>query len=459
VRPYRGTLLTPTRLYLVAFVVTNIGVGGFTLATGLVLFKETGSAGTFSALVATEYALGFVGQFVGGSVLDRFDVLQVALWSNGLRSAAVLLAGAFGLVTGGQGLLVAAFLVSGFIRPLYRSASFALVPRVCPPDDLPRVNGLRFGLLQVAQIGGLLVVAVLITAIPSPGVVATVGCFFLTGTIVLSLLRGQPGVSFAPVGGAAHPPAPVGGAAHPPAPSGGAAGAVALRPAGGGVARAVTAGLRSLLVTWREVGAVFRAVPSVLVHLSIACVAPVVVSLMTILVAPVNTALHGGSLGIALLDGGVTVGALASILAVRRLDRTRFAAAIGVAIAVIAAALATLALAGHIWLAAFAFFGVGVGSAGAASLLDTLLQLRTDRALIGRVSVSQEFVVSVSALLLLPFTGTAVANWGFHATSAVFALVVAAALAALLVAAARLRADLFERRLSLQPVLSSRRGT
>lgn len=428
--------VTPTRLYLVAFVVTNIGVGGFTLATGLVLFKATGSAGTFSALVATEYALGFVGQFVGGSVLDRFDVLHVALWSNGVRSAAVLLAGGFGLVTGSQALLVGAFLVSGFIRPLYRSASFALVPRVCPPDELPRVNGLRFGLLQVAQIGGLLVVAVLITAIPSAGVVATVGCFFLTGTLVLSLLRTQPGVTFAPV---------------PQRAAG-----LAAAPARGGLAAAAGNALRPLLRTWREVGVVFREVPSVLVHLGVACVAPVVVSLMTILVAPVTTALHGGSVGIALLDGGVTVGALASILAVRRLNRAHFTAAICTALAVIAVGLTTLALAGTIWVAAFAFFAVGVGSAGAASLLDTLLQLRTDRELIGRVSVSQEFVVSVSALVLLPFSGTAVARWGLHLTSAAFALVVAAALAALLVAAARLRAGLFERRLSLQPALSLR---
>jgi hypothetical protein len=434
VRPGRA-IVTPTRLYLVAFVVTNIGVGGFALATGMALFAATGSAGTFSALVATEYALGFIGQFVGGSILDRLDVLRVAVWSNGLRSTVVLLAGGVGLLAAGRTLLIGAFLLSGFIRPLYRSASFALVPRVCPPEDLPRVNGLRFGLLQVAQIGGLLVVAGLITVLPSAGVVFTVGCFFLAGTLIMSRLRTLPRAAFTTPGGDASDR------------SDNAAAAVWSRIQPVRHRRPPLA----LVRTWREVATVFRSVPSVCVHLAVACVAPVVVSLASILVVPVNTALHGGPLGIALLDGGVTIGSLVAVIAIRRTGRPQYLPGIGLGITAIVGALATLSLARHILLAAVAFFLVGLGSAGAASLLDTLLQLRTAPELIGRLSVCQEFMVSVSALLMLPYSGTAVARWGFQPTAAAFALIVSLYLAVLLVAGLRLRGDLFGRRLSLQP--------
>ena len=59
----------PVPVYLSAFFLTNVGVGGFTLATGLALYKQSGTATTFAWLVAVEYALGLVGQFVGGSIL------------------------------------------------------------------------------------------------------------------------------------------------------------------------------------------------------------------------------------------------------------------------------------------------------------------------------------------------------------------------------------------------------
>lgn len=373
-----------TRIYLAAFVLSNVGVSGFTLATGLLLFADTGSAGVFGALVAVEFGLGLGGQVLGGSTLDRMDVLTAAVRANTVRSALIIVGGLAALASSEVWPVAVPFLVASVIRPIYRAASFALVARVCPAEDLPRVNALRFGLLQVGQGGGLLLVAGLVAVAPLEIAFTAVGVVLALATVLLAQLRRYATQGFGPAGGA-----------------------TGERP--------------SLRQNWVELGRLLRRVPSLGPHLLLGCAAPLVAAALTVFVAPVNAALHGGSLGIVALDGGAAVGALAAVVLARR--QRPAALPRGVPIGLVTMALGLLVLAGSadIRLAAVAFVIANAGAALTAVCLDSLLQLRTDRELLGRVSICQEFTLTMVALPLLPLAGAPPGPDRFETSAMLFA--------------------------------------
>ncbi|MGE7434521.1 MFS transporter [Kitasatospora sp. NPDC001175] len=402
-------------IYLIGFFLTNVGVGGFTLAIGLALYRQTGSADTFALLVGVEYALGLAGQLLGGSILDRRDVLTVGLVSNSIRGVAVLVGGALFLASDSQLVLVSAFLVSAFIRPLYRAASFVMVRQVADVAVMPQVNTLRFGLLQVAQLAGLGVVSGLFVVLPSGAVLCAVAVFFLSGTAVHFLLRGIPDRSAAQGAGEPKSPAPM-----------------------------------TLRENWRQLGQVLRSNPGLCVHLVIGVMPSVITSLASVLVAPVNQALRGGPLGITVLDGGASVGALLTVLVVRRIDARR-PYLVGVACATAVLALGLLAGASALPVAGLAFLGIGVATTLGATTSDTILQLRSAPQLLGRLSITRESATSITAIAMIPLTGPVTTDWGVHVTALVFTGVAAAYLSLFLVTAAVLRGRFFGQRAELRP--------
>jgi hypothetical protein len=84
------------RFYMCAFVVTNVAVGGFALAMGLAMYDATGSATAFGAMVGLESLIGIGGQFLGGSFLDRRNVLRIAIAGNSTRGLAIGLGAVLG---------------------------------------------------------------------------------------------------------------------------------------------------------------------------------------------------------------------------------------------------------------------------------------------------------------------------------------------------------------------------
>lgn len=370
------------RRYLFGYFVTNVGVGGFTLAVGLILFARTGSAEMFGVLVGMEFGLGLIGQVIGVSVLDRRDALKVAIIANVVRGGAVLGCGALLLATAGTTVLVSVFLVSAIIRPLYRAASFALVVRVCEPVELARVNGLRFGLLQVAQVTGLLWVSLLNAVAPQPVMLLGVAVCLLAGTAILAGLRHLP-------------------------------------------AQAPPTTADRMFGRWQELGAAFRRTPAVAVHLLLGCAGPLAVALAAVLVAPVNAELGGGALGIIALDGSAAIGSFVAVMITRKFAVERLPSLIWAAPPLMAAGLLLLGLNQSVSAAVVAFLGLGCGSVLSATALDSLLQYRTAARLVGRLAISQEAAVSLFALVALPVFGRLLAENGVGVASVVFATVLA----------------------------------
>ncbi len=392
-------------VYLVSFFLTNVGVGGFTLVTGLALYRQTGNASAFGYLVAIEYGLGFVGQTVGGSVLDRRPVLGVALTSNTLRTVMVLLGGALLWSGCGQLALIIAFLVSAFIRPVYRSASFVLARLVSPVASRARVNALRFALLQAAQLCGMGVVAGLYAVLPVGCVVCVVGVLFLVGTATLTLLRATVHGATADAG-------------------------------------TVSEDRVSLAENWRQLGHVLGGNPGLRMHLILGALPAVITSLATVLVAPVNAAFGGRSIGVAVLDGSASVGALLAVLLVRRIGGQR-SVLVGVSCAIAVGSLLLLAAAPSLAVAGLAFFLLGIAAALGATSLDTLLQSRASAAILGRLAITQECAISLTAIALIPLSGPLIEGLGVHGTALLYGSVTACYLLVFVLATAALRGRLF----------------
>lgn len=400
-------------VYITGFTLTNIGVGGFTLAVGLAFYEKTGSATTFGFLVALEYAIGFVGQLVGGSVLDRYSTLGVALLTNSVRCLFVFLGGLFLLLTDAQLPLMIAFVISAFIRPQYRSASFVLARQVSPPAELKRINSLRSAYLPAAKLTGLGVVALLAAFVSSGVVLCVLTVFFLAGTLGFAALRRLPQVD-----------------------------AEGERSDGGSVRPT------SLAESWGQLVRALRSVPGLCVHLVLSGMPATVTALAAVLVAPVNHWVHGGSYGIAVLDGGVAVGALCSITLARRLaTRTSL---VGVACALSAVALIVLAAGDTLLVAGFSFWLLGVATTLGATTLDTFLQLRASEEILGRLFITQEFVISLTAVALLPLSGEFASDRGIPFTASVYAAVAALYLVLFLAALLVLRHRLFGDRVDLK---------
>ncbi|MEV7404976.1 MFS transporter [Streptomyces sp. NPDC091267] len=373
-------------VYLAGFTLTNVGVGGFTLAVGLAFYEKTGSASTFGLLVALEYAIGFVGQLVGGSVLDRYSTLGVALLTNSVRCLFVFLGGVCLLLTDARAPLTIAFVISAFIRPQYRSASFVLSRQVSPPSELKRINSLRSAYLPAAKLTGLGVVALLAAFFSSGVVLCVLTVFFLAGTLGFAALKWLPDGD--PASG---------------------------RPDGGSVRPT------SLAESWGQLARALKTVPSLCVHLVLSGMPATLAALAAVLVAPVNHWVHGGSYGIAVLDGGVAVGALCSITVARRLATRTYLVAVACALS--AAALILLAVSRTLLVAGISFWLLGVATTLGATTLDTFLQIRASEEILGRLFITQEFVISLTAVALLPVSGEFASDRGIPFTASVYAAV------------------------------------
>ena len=188
--------------------------------------------------------------------------------------------------------------------------------------------------------------------------------------------------------------------------------------------------------------------PGLLVHLVLGGLPVVIVSLAAVLVAPVNDAVGGASFGIVILDGGASVGALAAILAVRRWNGARTSAAIGYATVMAIVGLLCVAESRSLLFAAAGFVLLGTASALGATVLDTRLQLRADRAILGRLAISQECVAALTAIALIPLLGPLLKNAGVQGAALTYSAVAAGYLFLFLVARAWLRDRLFDQKIS-----------
>jgi hypothetical protein len=96
---------------------------------------------------------------------------------------------------------------------------------------------------------------------------------------------------------------------------------------------------------------------------------------------------------------------------------------VGVACALSVAALLLLASSSTLLVAGISFWLLGVATTLGATTLDTFLQVRAAPEILGRLFITQECVISLTAILLLPVSGEFASDRGIDFTATVYAAV------------------------------------
>jgi MFS family permease len=187
-RPGAPPTTSPALVSLCAAVtVSELGDWLMFIALPLVVLRSSGSAFATSAVFLAELVPAVVIGTVGGPVIDRHDPgrLLAALTA---AQALVLLP----LLWAGPGSIWLVYVVAAIqaaFTSLTTPTQQAIVPRLFPPSDVARVNGLVITAENVARLAGSPLGGVLLPIIGLHGLVlADTASFVLSGILLLPLL-------------------------------------------------------------------------------------------------------------------------------------------------------------------------------------------------------------------------------------------------------------------------------
>jgi MFS family permease len=157
------TLTRDAKLLLLASIISNVGNGIYTLAVGKLLYDQTGSALSFGIVIAFEYLMIFLSNFLAGPIVDRYANSRMLTLVDGCRAAFIL---ALCLLIQDELPLVLVTLISFVIfigKPFYRAAFFSIEPLVVPSEQLGKYHGFASSAFQTGQFIGIVLAGVLLT--------------------------------------------------------------------------------------------------------------------------------------------------------------------------------------------------------------------------------------------------------------------------------------------------------
>ncbi|WP_406732383.1 MFS transporter [Streptomyces sp. NBC_01794] len=327
-------------------------------------------AGVVLAISAVPRALLMLG---GGVLADRLGPRRVVIASDAARSLIVIGVAALLLVSSpGLWLLAAVAVVFGVLDVLFMPAVGALPPRIAPPGQLARIQGMRGLASRVATVVGAPLGGI---AVALGGSVTAFGVAGLLFALSLPLLL-----------------------------------AVRITPLPADDSRPEAPALRDLTDGLRYVRR-HRVLAPLLVVIALGDLG---------FVGPLNVGLAlladergwgASGMGWILAGFGVGSGATSLLLAVRgRIARAGLVQ--GLALIVGAGAIAALAMVAHIAAAVGVAVMIGLLAGLSGALCNALVQTRTDPAYLGRVTSVATFFSLGVAPLSFPVTGAAVGLWG-----------------------------------------------
>lgn len=126
------------RLVLAGGFVNNVGDWLLAVALPAYVYVETGSGRSTAAIVVIELSVAIVWGPYGGSLVDRWDLRRTVIATNLLQAICLLPLLAVSSDRVWPAFLVAA--LQGLLREVNDPASFSLVPRIVPPEQLTAAN-------------------------------------------------------------------------------------------------------------------------------------------------------------------------------------------------------------------------------------------------------------------------------------------------------------------------------
>jgi predicted MFS family arabinose efflux permease len=167
--------------------VNNIGDWLLAVALPAFVYAETGSGRSAAAIVLIELVVGIAFGPYGGSVVDRWDLRQAVVTTNVLQAVTLL-----PLLTVRSDRIWPAFVVAivqGLLQQVNDPASFALVPRVVPAEQLVQANSANAAATSIARLIGAPLGGIAVAAGGLAAVVVVDAITFLTVAVVTSFVR------------------------------------------------------------------------------------------------------------------------------------------------------------------------------------------------------------------------------------------------------------------------------
>jgi MFS family permease len=140
------------RLVLGGGLVNNIGDWLLAVALPAFVYTETGSGRSTAAIIIIELLIGIVFGPYGGSLADRWDLRRTIIVTNLLQAVALV-----PLLTVTSERIWPAFVVAaaqGLLAQVNDPASFAMVPRIVPADQLLEANAANTAASAIARLIG-----------------------------------------------------------------------------------------------------------------------------------------------------------------------------------------------------------------------------------------------------------------------------------------------------------------
>jgi predicted MFS family arabinose efflux permease len=164
-------------------------IGDWLLAVALPAFvyTETGSGASTAAIVVIELIAGIVFGPYGGGLADRWDLRRTVVGTNVLQAVTLV-----PLLAVDTDRIWPAFLVAGMqglLQQVNDPASFALVPRIVPADDLVQANSAYSAASSIARLVGSPLGGIAVALGGLQAVVVVDAITFLTVAAATALVR------------------------------------------------------------------------------------------------------------------------------------------------------------------------------------------------------------------------------------------------------------------------------
>lgn len=371
----RNTIPGGGKLLLLSSLVNNMGNGMYLIALGKLLFDETGSAKDLGIILVLEQILTFIIHVVAGPLIDRYNPKTFYVRVELLRGTLVLI---LSLLLNESNPMPWIMAITFFIqigKPVNRGAFFALPPSIVPEQTLHRYNSFSNTFLQTGALCGTLVAGPLL-ALSGPKLCFVINAIsFLLAAIFVHFVRYD------------HH-----GEAKPQLHSN------------------WILTIRFVLVAaWGEFSILLKKTSSLFWHLILSSADFLVISIFTLLLAPIAAYLFNGSpVWMCLLDAAFTVGAILgapiSDWMERRLPFAR-AVVVGFASQSVLFFVFCFISGPALWLISCMMLGLANTISWAALL--TTLQRRTPKSARGRMGTVRHIFVAAITALFIPCVGKA----------------------------------------------------
>jgi MFS family permease len=166
--------------------VNNIGDWLLAVALPAFVYTETGSGRSTAAIVLIELLVGIAFGPFGGSLADRWDLRKVVVATNLLQ--AVTLVPLFAVRSDRIWPAFVVAVVQGLLQQVNDPASFALVPRIVPTEQLVQANSANAAATSIARLVGSPLGGIAVAAGGLPAVVVIDAITFLAVAVATSFV-------------------------------------------------------------------------------------------------------------------------------------------------------------------------------------------------------------------------------------------------------------------------------